>query len=127
MKNTHKTNKLILWLATAVGRIIYLLPQRFWEAQTGGLQLSQLPRPWTVHASRSPAGPTLEGPVAVMALGASWDAFTLALALTDELKDNLHFLSEAQRLNFNGFRVLIWTFICSYANFKLNLKRKARR
>ena len=100
--------------------------ETFWDAQTGRPPAVPAAMPRAVRATSSPAGPTLEGPVAVVALGASWDAFTLALTFTDELKDNLHFLSEAQRLNFNGFRVLIWTFICSYANFKLNLKRKTR-
>lgn len=72
----------------------------------------------------SPAGSTLKRPVPLMALGTRWNSMALAIALTDELKNNLYFFSEAQRLNFNGFRLLIWTFICSYAYFKLNLKRK---
>lgn len=62
-----------------------------------------------------------------MALGARRNAVTLAIALTDELKNDLYFFSEAQRLNFNGFRLFIWTFICSYAYFKLNLKGKKIR
>lgn len=70
----------------------------------------------------SPAGSTLECPVPLVALGTCWDAMALAIALADELKNNLYFFSEAQRLNFNGFRLLIWTFICSYTYFKLNLK-----
>lgn len=59
-----------------------------------------------------------------MALGARRNAVALAIALTDELKNDLYFFSEAQRLNFNGFRLLIGTFICGYAYFKLNLKGK---
>lgn len=62
-----------------------------------------------------------------MALGAAGDALALAFTFADELKDYLYFFSEAQRLNFNSFRILIWTFIGSYANFKLNLKGKKRR
>lgn len=62
-----------------------------------------------------------------MALGARRNAVALAIALTDELKNDLYFLSEAQRLDFNGLRLLIWTFICSYAYFKLNLKGKKIR
>lgn len=75
----------------------------------------------------SPAGSTLKCPVPLMALGTRWNAMALAIALTDELKNNLYFFGEAQRLNFNGFRLLIWTFICSYAYFKLNLKGKKIR
>lgn len=82
------------------------------------------PHPVTLHSPSSPAGSTLKGPIAIMALGTARDAFTLAFTFTDELKNNLYFFSEAQRLNFNGFRILIWTFIWSYADFKLNLKGK---
>jgi hypothetical protein len=71
-----------------------------------------------------PAGSTLKCPISLMALGTGWDAMALTIALTDELKNDLYFFSEAQRFNFNGFRLLIWTFISSYANFKLNLKGK---
>lgn len=59
----------------------------------------------------SPAGPTLKRAIPIVALGTGRDACVLALALTDELKDHLDLLSEAQRLDFNGFRILIRTLI----------------
>lgn len=92
------------------------LPVTFWTQYT-----SLCPFPTT---SSSPASSALKRSISFMTLWTARDAFTLTLTFTDELKNNLYFLSEAQRLNFNGFRILIRTFIWSYANFKLNLKGK---
>lgn len=85
------------------------------------LMYSLCPSPTTFSL---PASSTLKCSISFVTLWAARDAFTLTFTFTDELKNNLYFFSEAQRLNFNGFRILIWTFIWSYANFKLNLKGK---
>lgn len=73
--------------------------------------VSKPTRPSVLLQPHAPAGPTLERAVALVTPGAAGDALALALTLTDELKHNLHLFSEAQRLDFNGFRILIWTFI----------------
>lgn len=74
--------------------------------------LSQSASPCPSGKTRgSPASSTLEGPVSLVAPRTAGDAFALALTLTDELKNDLYLFSEAQRLNFNGFRILIRTFV----------------
>lgn len=72
------------------------------------INTSLYPSPTT---SILPASSTLKGSIPFMTLWTTRDAFTLALTLTDELKNNLYFFSETQGLNFNSFRILIWTFI----------------
>lgn len=57
---------------------------------------------------------TLEGPVAVVAIRTVGHSFCGALAVADEVQDDLHLLSEAQRFNFNGLTLVMGRTLLSF-------------
>lgn len=74
-----------------------------------------------------PASSALVRPVPVAADLAVVDGFTVAVALADEVEDNLHLLCESQGLYLDNLRIgFVWTTFRGDADVKMDLKEHRR-
>lgn len=71
------------------------------------------------------AGPTLERPVAIVALLTLGFSFCGTLTVADEVQNDLHLLSETQRFNFNGLALAVrWTLLSFNGNLEKDLEAR---